>query len=110
MKKSHVPRRRLAPALVLVLALCGHAAAKLPMDGLRDNPVVGDTITYLDNRGGGGSAWTAATAEMTIPATVPGDLLSDLHAANRRWVSLSSWSFRSQPTKPLPALLPVGAG
>jgi hypothetical protein len=52
------------------------------MDGLRDNPIVGDTITYLDNRGGGGSAWTAATAEMTIPATVPGDLLSDLHAAN----------------------------
>lgn len=58
------------------------------MAGLRDHPVVGDAVTYLDNRGGGGSGgWTAAAAvtpdhpPLIVPATVPGDLLSDLHAA-----------------------------
>jgi len=45
--------------------------------GLVDNPIVGEAITYLD-----GNDWTASAQfdgkTRSIPATVPGDLLSDL--------------------------------
>lgn len=46
--------------------------------GLRDNPIVGDEIRYLDGK------WLASTPgkHVAIPATVPGDLISDLHAAD----------------------------
>jgi len=51
--------------------------------GLVDDPIVGDTVTYLD-----GSDWTASSPTVgaggtTIPATVPGDLISDLFAAGQ---------------------------
>ena len=46
--------------------------------GLVDDPIVADSITYLD-----GTNWKAtSSAGISIDASVPGDLLSDLEAAN----------------------------
>ncbi|CAK0819957.1 unnamed protein product [Prorocentrum cordatum] len=61
--------------------------------GLRDNPIAGDAIRYLDGR------WLASTPGLSIPATVPGDLVSDLHAADMignplyelNWLNSSLW-------------------
>lgn len=58
---------------------------------LRDAPIAGTWARYLDSEGADGS-WTAtagtstgvaaaAQAPLTINASVPGDLISDLHAA-----------------------------
>ena len=51
--------------------------------GLIDNPIIGDSITYLD-----GTDWIATTdinndpnTHIKIPATVPGDLITDLYNA-----------------------------
>ena len=60
-------------------------------EGLRDAPIGADEIAYLDSDEGEVS-WSAAPADASlaaaiggggsIAATVPGDLLSDLHAAS----------------------------
>lgn len=41
--------------------------------GLQDNPVIGSGIQFLD-----GEAWLATNGNLEVPATVPGDLLTDL--------------------------------
>ena len=46
--------------------------------GLRDEPLLGDSIQYLD-----GDAWTArASSGLEIAARVPGDIITDLQKAN----------------------------
>lgn len=76
--------------LLALLAVC--AAAR---PGLVDHPIAGDSAVYLD-----GSDWTTTAAGVaTIPATVPGDLLSDISAAGLvgdilyeiNWLNSSIW-------------------
>jgi beta-galactosidase/beta-glucuronidase len=64
--------------------------------GLVDDPIVADSITYLD-----GTNWKAtSSAGISIDASVPGDLLSDLEAANvigdplyeLNWLNSSIWN------------------
>jgi beta-mannosidase len=54
------------------------AAAVAPSAGagLVDNPIVGSGLQYLDGEG-----WTASNGNVTIGATVPGDVLTDLQVA-----------------------------
>lgn len=68
--------------------------------GLVDHPIAGDSIVYLD-----GSGWTANTptvgpSGLTIPASVPGDLITDLFNAKvipeplfeLNWKNASIWT------------------
>ena len=73
--------------LRLVAAAAGLSLATAA--GLVDHPIVGDALTYLD-----GADWKVAATEpghlddasapalWTMPGKVPGDLLSDLEAAD----------------------------
>merc|ERR1719261_2238866 len=79
-----------------------HATIKAASEGLRDHPIVAEKVTYLD-----GDQWTASTITngesqsvgLTIPAKVPGDLISDLYAAGQignplyemNWLNSSIW-------------------
>lgn len=64
-----------AAATAAVLAL--HLPARCAAEGTRDAPIVADAIQYLDS-----ALWTATNAEgLAIRATVPGDVVSDMHAA-----------------------------
>ena len=77
------------PARLALLAVAATAARARAKDGLRDHPIASSSAagpTYLD-----GGAWTAssgaplngaAAINITVPATVPGDLLTDLQRAN----------------------------
>ena len=59
--------------LILALALL---AGRVTADGLRDHPIAGGELTYLDG------TWTAKSdAGHEIAAQVPGDLLTDLQTA-----------------------------
>ena len=83
------------------------SAATAAASGLVDHPIVADSVTYLD-----GADWmTAATLPgpdagvrgteqmWSIPASVPGDLLTDLEAAGLigdplyelNWLNSSIW-------------------
>jgi hypothetical protein len=59
----------------LAAAAC---AAAVRASGLVDNPIVGDSLTYLD-----GASWTVSAPALgiSIPASVPGDLITDLQNA-----------------------------
>lgn len=61
---------------LLVLSICVAAACG---EGLRDNPIVGDVVTYLDG------VWSLEGSgpgfQQVIRANVPGDLLTDLQTA-----------------------------
>ena len=64
---------------------------------LRDHPIVGDRTMYLDGRD-----WTLSDhhSQHRIPATVPGDVISDLHNAGLignplyelNWLNTSLWN------------------
>lgn len=81
---------RLFPLLLLGLV------AQCWGSGLIDHPIAGDAIVYLD-----GSDWTATAAPslpITIPAVVPGDLVSDIARAygyeplyEKNWKNGSLW-------------------
>ena len=73
--------------LGLVTTACGQRAGQL-----RDYPVAGDSILYLDSggRGGGGCGssggwgrWAASNPEhgLRLNATIPGDIITDLQTA-----------------------------
>lgn len=78
---------------------CATLVSVATCSGLVDNPIVGDKIRYLD-----GDHWTASMTNggksLTIPAKVPGDLISDLHAAGyignplyeKNWLNSSIWN------------------
>jgi hypothetical protein len=76
--------------LALFLWLCVAAHGK----GLHDDHIVGSSTTYLDGK------WTATSAAVTISASVPGDLLTDLQQAGRiadplhelNFLNSSEWS------------------
>ena len=58
---------------------CSSAAGRHASGGLRDTPLFGaGPPQYLDSPA---QQWTARSGDVTIPATVPGDLISDLAAA-----------------------------
>jgi hypothetical protein len=84
--------RRLVLALLPLLA-CART--------LRDHPIAGSAVQYLD-----GTAWVATSGETTIPATVPGDIITDLQRAEviddpyyeLNWLSSSNqWWADSRP-------------
>jgi len=52
-----------------------HLLALSARDSLRADPIVGSAQQYLDGK------WTASGGKFTIPANVPGDLITDLHEA-----------------------------
>ena len=99
------PHQAGASLLFLASLLVAPAARALH---LRDDPIAGDTsfLQYLD-----GPGWTAATdgdggtdphypkgagySADSIPATVPGDLISDLHAAGRIGNPLYELNFKN---------------
>eukprot|EP00729_Bicosta_minor_P029755 gene29755-24138_t len=64
---------------------------------LRDIPVIGNTLKYLDS-----NDWTASSRGLTIPATVPGDIVSDLYREQKignplyelNWLNSSLWANR----------------
>lgn len=71
---------RTSPLLMLLLRLC-LLVLVLPFAaraaGLVDHPWLGDDVIYLD-----GNEWTASSsAGISISATVPGDLITDLERA-----------------------------
>lgn len=67
--------RTVAPALLLLLAVSCDVAAGA---GLRDAPVVGRSTVLLD----GTWVWRASEgSDVSVPAAVPGDLLTDLQTA-----------------------------
>ena len=81
-KRGHArpPTAMLALPLLLFLAASASAIhAPPPSQGLRDHPITssGPPAVYLD------TAWIAssATANISVPAFVPGDLLTDLQRA-----------------------------
>ena len=94
---------------VLIANLLASASAA----GLLDDPIVGDSITYLD-----GPHWKAtSSAGISIDATVPGDLLTDLEAAGvigdplyeLNWLNASIWNnYTWTYSTTFPA--PTGAG
>ncbi len=60
--------------MVAVMAMVGTTVSG---QSLVDHPIAGDSVTYLD-----GSDWVVSAPGLpTLPATVPGDLLSDLYNA-----------------------------
>ena len=65
------PSSVIACTLALLAPLCSAA-------GLRDEPICGAVLQYLD-----GADWTLSSSNgsTVVPATVPGDLLSDLQRA-----------------------------
>ena len=76
MMGSRAMRSMIMPAMVLLqTALASQAATSF----LRDPPIVGDVPkpnTYLDS-----DKWTARAGTVSIPSTVPGDLITDLQRA-----------------------------
>ena len=68
-------------ASVVVLLVLGGGSSPAEAqrrDQLRDHPLAGDSVRYLDSTG-----WRAHNdhSNMTIAATVPGDIITDLQAA-----------------------------
>ena len=78
-----------------LVAVLGVAAAT----GLVDNPVAGDSLAYLD--ASAGLTWQAKAPSrgLSIPATVPGDIITDLQRAGvigdplyeLNWLNSSIW-------------------
>ena len=65
------------PVMVLLQTALASQAATSP--SLRDPPIIGDVPkpnTYLDS-----DKWTARAGTVSIPSTVPGDLITDLQRA-----------------------------
>ena len=98
-------------AAVFVLALIAHgqplALAAAAAVSLQDAPVVGGGTLLLDGAGwvartvdGGGGGGGVGGGGITIPATVPGDIVSDLHRAGlignpyyeMNWLNSSMWA------------------
>ena len=82
-----MPDFLLALALALAMSYVAvNAAAAAPDASLRDHPIASAAgPLYLDSvtSSGAWTAWTMSpTLNMTIPASVPGDLLTDLQHAN----------------------------
>eukprot|EP00656_Telonema_subtile_P018074 TRINITY_DN19740_c0_g2_i4.p1 TRINITY_DN19740_c0_g2~~TRINITY_DN19740_c0_g2_i4.p1 ORF type:complete len:621 (-),score=140.84 TRINITY_DN19740_c0_g2_i4:49-1911(-) len=82
-------------ASITVLALLLPLGALGVDVGLRDNPVVGDQISYLD-----GPAWKISGSNgVSFLGSVPGDLITDLHNAGqigdpifgKNWLNSSIW-------------------
>ena len=65
-------RAAVCTLLIILGALPGFVGAV----GLRDEPLLGDAVQLLD-----GLSWTATDNATVIPATVPGDLVTDLQRA-----------------------------
>eukprot|EP01126_Amoeba_proteus_P030934 TRINITY_DN3046_c0_g2_i4.p1 TRINITY_DN3046_c0_g2~~TRINITY_DN3046_c0_g2_i4.p1 ORF type:complete len:906 (+),score=164.89 TRINITY_DN3046_c0_g2_i4:153-2870(+) len=77
-------------------------------DGLRDDPIVGDSVYYLDGN------WTLSDGDETYTAVVPGDIITDLQRAgligdplyDQNWLkysdvwTLSSWDYSINFTYP----------
>jgi beta-mannosidase len=73
-------------ALIFVGSLPGFACGV----GLRDEPLLGDAVQLLD-----GLAWQATDNATVIPATVPGDLVTDLQRAGKIGDPLYERNFKS---------------
>lgn len=73
-------RTRALPAMRSLLYAAATAAcmtaARVTAVGLQDNPVQGASLQYLDGEG-----WTVSNGTITVGATVPGDLITDLEKA-----------------------------
>ena len=80
----------------MVLLLLHLASAAARSASLADNPIVADGIAYLD------SGWTVSTAgnntrgPITLAATVPGDVISDLESAGLIGDPLSELNFLNE--------------
>uniref|UniRef100_A0A6B2L3J8 beta-mannosidase n=1 Tax=Arcella intermedia TaxID=1963864 RepID=A0A6B2L3J8_9EUKA len=61
---------------LLVVGLFLLALGRVTGKGLRDDPIVGDFVQYLDEY-----TWKASSAPRSVAATVPGDLITDLWRA-----------------------------
>ena len=92
----------LASTLLLIL-LAGQQHGRCSASGLVDNPIAAATIQYLDGR-----HWTAellhkqlsptpssSTPLLSIPATVPGDVITDLQAAGKVGDPLFELNFKN---------------
>ena len=64
-----------APMMSSLLLVLLQAAGALSA-GLRDQPIAAPALHYLD-----GSDWRATSGELSVAATVPGDLITDLQRA-----------------------------
>ena len=90
---SHTSYPKNAGVLLVLLHLASAAARSA---SLADNPIVADGIAYLD------SGWTVSTAgnntrgPITIAATVPGDVISDLENAGLIGDPLSELNFLNE--------------
>lgn len=95
----------------LFLAISRRVEAS-PMDGLRDKPIAGDSLDYLDSRESD-LQWTASanirihkfregsgvlthdSIPISIPAAIPGDLISDLFASGQIGDPLYELNFKN---------------
>jgi hypothetical protein len=90
MSAASPPRRAAASGLrargrlrasLLLLATCAHGARAPAFPLSPDAPVAADAVQAIT--GAGGAAWTVSseTWRVDVPATVPGDLVTDLQRA-----------------------------
>eukprot|EP00698_Gefionella_okellyi_P004282 TRINITY_DN13971_c0_g1_i1.p1 TRINITY_DN13971_c0_g1~~TRINITY_DN13971_c0_g1_i1.p1 ORF type:complete len:1022 (-),score=216.49 TRINITY_DN13971_c0_g1_i1:104-3169(-) len=102
MQTSIYTSPKMLPKLVTVVVVLAAILVASAQRGLSDEPIVGDALQQLD-----GSTWIASNGQLTIAATVPGDLITDLERAgvigdplyNENWLlgsnlwDGSSWTY-----------------